>query len=149
MSASPRFVKVSAGGELLPRSAEDWAGVYIPAAELIVARSPTPKAYTFKGAQAACREVDLCGAKAERSISLVEFVTHLLDNGRYRPVIDPDFFTLDDPATWIWTCDECQPAGYARGVYLGFGDSLWFHQDYRVQALAVRASQLSAFGAAA
>ena len=139
--ALARFIKVSAAGALLAADATDWSGVYIPAAGLIIARSPTAKSYTFKGAQQACREFDLCGAPAERPISVAEFYSHLVDNTRYNPVLDPSFFTLADPHTLIWTCDECMPAGGARFVYLGSGLSGWHLQDFRCQALAVRASQ--------
>jgi hypothetical protein len=143
---APRFIKVSAQGQLLPRDAADWDGVYIHAASLIVARRPTAKALTFKSANTACAASILCGAKAERSISLREFVNHLLEDARKTPAIDPEFFTIDDPYEWIWTCDECAPAGYAWSVGLGGGFSYRGHQGNHSRALAVRAGQFSGFG---
>lgn len=141
-STAPRFIKVSAEGKLLPRDATDWEGVYIPAAQLIVARRPITKKLGFKAANAACKKIDLCGAPAERSISLREFVNHLLEFDRTGPALDTDFFTIADPWTWIWTSDECAPAGFAWGVGLSSGYSPRGRRDYRACALAVRAGQL-------
>jgi hypothetical protein len=141
-----RFIKVSAEGVLLPHTAEDWQGVYIPGASLIVARRPTAKALGFKAANAACAEVDLCGAKAERSISLREFVNHLLQDDCTGPALDTTFFTIDDPYQWIWTCDECAPSGYAWLVFLGDGLSDRDGRSSRFRALAVRSGQFSGFG---
>lgn len=143
-AATDRLVKVSADGKLLPRDAADWSGVYIPAAELIVARRPIAERLTFKAANDACKKIDLCGAKAQRSISLREFVNHVLEYDRTGPALDPKFFTVDDPYQWIWTCDECAPAGCAWGVFLGGGNSNRDRQGGQCRALAVRAGQLSA-----
>lgn len=147
MSAvADRFIKVSADGQLLAHDAPEWEGVYVPAAGLVIARRPTAKKYTFKAANAACTKVDLCGAPGERSISLREFVNHLLQDDRTGPAVDTTFFTIDDPYQWIWTCDECAPAGCAWFVGLGYGLSSRNHQDGHVRALAVRAGQFSGFG---
>lgn len=145
-SLSDRYIKVSAEGQLLPHDATEWEGVYLPAASLIVARRPTAKPLGFKAANAACKKVDLCGAPGERSIALREFVSHLLQDDRTAPSVDTDFFTIDEPYTWIWTCDECAPAGYAWLVNLGCGGSSRGRQGAHNLALAVRAGQFSASG---
>lgn len=143
--ATDRLIKVSAEGLPLPRNATEWSGVYIPAAELTVARRPMPAALGFKAANAACAKFDLCGAKAERSIGLREFVNHVLEFDRIGPALDPEFFTIDDPWKWIWTRDECAPASFSFVVDLYDGRVSRYRHDYPYRALAVRAGQLSAF----
>jgi hypothetical protein len=148
-ASADRLIKVSADGQLLPHDAPEWEGIYLPAASLIVARRLTAKALGFKAANAACTKIDLCGAPGERSISLREFVNHLLEDDRTGPAIDAAFFTIDDPYQWIWTCDECAPSGCAWYVDLGGGYSGRGSQGNRARALAVRSGQFSGFGEAA
>lgn len=142
MSTTRRLIKVSSTGQLLPLSAKDWDGVYIPAAELTVARRILPIRGDFDLVGKACAQQDLCGAKAIRSISVKEWVNHLLEFDRTGPALDTRFFTIDDPWQWIWTCDPCAPRGFAFYVDLYGGYVARDHQSYLHSALPCRPGQI-------
>ncbi|MEY4760661.1 MAG: hypothetical protein RLZZ200_517 [Pseudomonadota bacterium] len=142
-ATQPRFIKVSDTGLLLPSTAAEWSGVYIPAIELTVARRILPIRGDFTLANKACAEQDLCGAKAVRSVDAREFFNHLQDFDRYGPCLDPEFFTIDDPWQWIWTSTECAPRGYAVAVYLYVGNVCRLRQSNLCSALPCRPGQIT------
>lgn len=117
----PRFTKVSAKGKLLAPSAKDWVGVYDSLQQLTwMRRALSGGGRVWTEAVKAAAELDLCGLTGWLLGSRLEWA-HLIDDMRYRPALDTDFFTVASNEYWCWTRTECLPAECAWAVSLGVG----------------------------
>jgi hypothetical protein len=141
-----KFKKVSAAGLMLPADATEWEGVYIPELEMIVGADVLPCGeVSWKKAQAAAAKATLCGAKAERSPSRMEYA-HMIDDALYGPTLDPAYFRNAGNFTCEWSSTECVPAGCAWQVHLGSGRSNRNGKLSFNHVRAARTSQFSDFG---
>ena len=139
---TPKFIKVSDAGLLLPADAKDWVAVYQPALQLTWSRAALPCGEVdWKRAGEEAAALTLCGWSDWRLGTRLEYA-HLIDDDLYDPVIPRAFF--DKPFGWHWTGTECAPAGYAWCVYLGGGITYRLHQVNELFVRAVRAGQLLA-----
>lgn len=140
----PRFVKVSSAGLLLPDTATDWEGVYVPAGQITLPRRLLlPGTGNWQWVLDQCAGVRACGFTDWQAISRLEFCNHLVDPERVGPCVDTGFFTVDDPYAWAWTRDECAPRGCAFNVDLYYGYVNRDRQSFHYSALPCRPGQLS------
>lgn len=141
---TPRYIKVSESGLLLPFEATDWRAVYIPAAEITVPRELVlPGTGNWQWAQDKCAALHLNGWTNWQAISRLEFCDHLVDDQLYGPCVDKAFFTIKDRYAIAWTRDEAAPRGYAVAVSLSHGVVYRTHRSNHSSALPCRPGQLS------
>jgi hypothetical protein len=141
-AAAPRFHKISSGGLLLPVSATEWEGVYVPALSLLVSADVLAcGALPFKQANAAAAKAMLCGRQVERAPSKSEYVNYLFDDWLFEPALDPVYFRNAGKWSCEWTSTECAPAGCAWYVYVGAGDASRLHQSGHARVRGVVSGQ--------
>jgi hypothetical protein len=136
---APAFVKVSADGRALPKSATEWEGVYDPRTNLIWGRHVLAGEHNYADAQKVAGQATLCGAPA-RAASIQERLT-ITDYAKHSPALDTDFFANQSGWEWTSTPYASSPRGGAWGVGLGYGGAYWSFQSNHNLVRAVRAGQ--------
>ena len=134
----PRFVKLDANGQ---PTAGDHVAVYDHTTDLVWTAEPLGSGSTFNHASAvkACANLELLGSKGWRAPTIQELLS-IVDYTRCDPAVDSDCFK--GPYGWTWSSTvAASPSGGAWIVYLDYGNSYRFNQDYRGHVLAVRAGQ--------
>jgi hypothetical protein len=136
---APAFVKVSADGRALPKSATEWEGVYDPRTNLIWGRHVLAGEHNYADAQKVAGQATLCGATA-RAASIHERLT-ITDYAKHSPALDTEYFAEQSGWEWTSTLYASSPRGFAWFVYLGGGGAHWYLQSFRGHVRAVRAGQ--------
>lgn len=125
--ATPRFLKVSAAGLLLPAgSTEHHVAVYDTLQQLTFTAAPLKdgERLTWKQAEKAATALDLCGRKGEWRLPSRMELLQIIDHDRAYPAVDPEFFT--GPYDWTWTSTLW--AGSSDGAWVVsfvYGHSGW------------------------
>jgi hypothetical protein len=136
---APAFVKVSADGRALPKSATEWKGVYDTRTNLIWGRHVLAGEHNYADAQKVAGQATLCGAPA-RAASIQERLT-ITDYAKHSPALDTEYFAEQSGWEWTSTLYASSPRDSAWGVSLGDGDAFWGNQSYQYHVRAVRAGQ--------
>lgn len=127
-------------GEVLPKKAKKWEGVYVPALAIIVARDVLDcGGVPWQQATDAVAQSTLCGIASPRMWTRLEFAL-LMEEQRWDPVLNTDFFTKPQHY-WEWTSTVRSDPANAWGVDLRLGFSGWFLQSNHDFCRAVCPSQ--------
>ena len=131
-----RFIKVSAKGKALPRTAKVWDAVYDRQTKLMFPAQLGTAELPWKEAMA--QTLPMVGGKPARVASRMELLT-IIDDTRFRPAVDKSFFRWPETG-WVWTCtkDASAPAAYAWYVALYNGTCSLYLQSNRGLVVAVR-----------
>jgi hypothetical protein len=138
-----KLTKIGADGAALSSDATDHQVVSVErdllAHPLYVANASPPEPVNWKDAAAWAEGLTINGWVWR--LATVEEAFLVCDHNRKGGVLDPAFFN-QVALGWAWTStQDPDDSGCARFVNLYGGDSNWYGQGYREQALAVRASQ--------
>lgn len=140
-----RYTKIAADGSDLPADAIGHQVVRVDrdllAKPLFVTAAIATESMTWKEAKVWAEGLTINGWSWR--LPTVEEAFMIPDRERAaEPALDPLYFPGND-GRWIWTSTEDAqlPAGYAWGVFLGYGFSYRYHQGSHGRALAVRAGQ--------
>jgi len=123
-----RFIKISSTGEQLPHEAAEWVAVLDTETDLMWPRTELSKRTTFAKAPKLAAELDLAGFTDWRMPTRKELLT-LVDDSRFDPAIDTDFFQTKGGWCWTSTPFASSPSDYAWLVYFYYGGSYYHLQD--------------------
>jgi hypothetical protein len=146
----PTMVKIDFLGADLPANASDWVVVRDARTGLTWAKEPIAVKDWFPETEAriaaAFEAEPLAGMDGWRIPTRAELVT-LVDDTRYGPAIDTDFFP-DCPIDWFWTSTVYAPSpgGCAWYVRFSLGLAGWGYRGSGGFVRAVRASQSLVIG---
>jgi len=135
-----RFIKISSTGEQLPHEAAEWVAVLDTETDLMWPRAELSKHATFAKAPKLAAELDLAGFTDWRMPTRKELLT-LVDDSRFDPAIDTDFFKTKGGWCWTSTPVASSPSGYAWDVGFGSGFSDYHLQSHEGLVRSVRSAR--------